>query len=413
MSTIPAPVRQAAAPSPLYLDIARDLGIEVAVPASDVWTWRRLATRQADPQDEAGSLQQVSDRRKGYAKQARYASGRVSEIERLLLHLHGGPCDTDDGWIWFEAVCPFIVEAAEITKRSIYLKALGWAVRYLPRLVEDVGLFELAMLINVYAAKRSEAENDQADLGLPFVRWLPTNQDLRDLLRPTWAHVTGLQLKGWAAIDRPDEETLKKRATDLRRQRRHIQGVRPRETMNRTEFDDAMAAAIGKTRRTIQMWRKAGILDEKLRPYVEKGILDFARMSDPLRDTCRTDTFAKLQPANDDQATAADPITETSHVEIAAANDDTPTPAPTPTAAPLWKAGYQGKHMRMSAMEVKAAVVRHPALVDELQRHLDAIDEAMAKTPAEKHRLVRRNLLQDRNRLAHRERRAREAALAA
>lgn len=398
---VQASARQAAAPSPLFAGISRDLGIEVAVPASDVWSWHRLATRQAVPQDETGSRKEVAARRKGYAKQARYASGRLDEIERLLLHLHRGPCDTDDGWVWFEAACPFIVEKAEITKRSIYIMVLYWAIQYLPRLVEEVGLFRLAVEARAYAEKRSQAERDQADLGLPFVRWLPSNHELRDLLRPTWALVIGLQLKGWAAIDRPDEETLKQRATDLRRQRRHEQGVRPQKTRTREKDLAAMAADMGISLSTL-----------KRRIRVERANQVDRKVSDPLTSTCRTDRFRSPEPSpsptNDDQPTAAAPIDDTSQTVIAAANDDAPTPPPAPTTAPLTETGYTGRNLQMDAWEVKSVVDRHPALVDGLQRHLEAIDEAMVRTPAEKQKVVLRNLLRDRNLLAHRERRARE-----
>ena len=324
----------------------------MSVPLADLRGWRSLANSPSVQQDEDGSLQEVAARRQGYAKQARFATERVNEITRLLLHRHSGPCDTDDGWIWFEAVAPFIIEKAEITKKSIYIEALHWAFRHLPRLVEDVGLFELAMLINVYAEKRSQAARDQVGRGRSYVKWLPFNDDLLDTLRPTWDEITTLQIKGWQVIDRPDDATLMKRATDLRRQKRHAQGVRPQETLIRTQCDDAIATAIGKTRRTIQMWRKGGTLDAKLLCFIQAGVLDFAKMSDPLKDTCRADTFAKLFPANDDQPEMVETIIETIPVEITPANDDTP--------APLTETGYIGRNMQMDASELRYTLNIHP-----------------------------------------------------
>ncbi len=389
-----ANVREAALPSPLFAALGRELGISIPVPVSDVWSWRRLATLPSVQQGEDGSEQQVATIRKGYARKASYATGRIHEITRLLLHRHEGPCQTDDGWVWFEVAAPFIIERAEITKRSIYIEALGWAVRYLPYIVENAGLFRLVALINVYTKKRTKAEDDQADLGLPFFLWLPTNDDLLGLLRPTWDEITTLELRGWRAVDRPDADTLKKRSTERRRQQRHDQGVQPQATRTREKDLAATAAGMGISLSTL-----------KRRMRAERDTQIDRKVSGPLIVPCRADRFRSFepvsQPANDDLPQPPQ-VMDTDSQPVTA-----PEPAPT-----LLDDGYIGRNMSMAAWEVKAAVAKHPNLETDIQVHLDAVDQMMSKTPPEYRKRVTRNLLADRSRLVRRECRDTEAIAA-
>ncbi|XYD07081.1 hypothetical protein R1A27_18165 [Methylobacterium sp. NMS12] len=326
---------------------------------------------------------------------AGYAAGHRSNVEKFILHRHGIPqCDTDDGVLWLEDAIPFVVEEAEIRGYSAIIAGLKWGRTFCPL----VSLNEVAEIVVEAIASRNEATKHYNETGR-HMKWLPKGEDRKAVLLTRWDDVTTAGLKGMACIDPPSDDERRYRKTGQRMQQRRAKGMPAKETMNLMARRKKIADCFGVDVRTVQRWEL-------------KGAIPAARvqsMSPSCRDILQGDTdWTSMLPANDDQVVPEAVVTETITVEIVPANDDTPTPAP--TTAPLTETGFTGRYTSMSPLEVQAALAQHPALQDDLRRHLDAIDEAMVKTPAENHRVVRRNLLKDQNLLAHRERRAREKA---
>ena len=206
--------------------------------------------------------------------------------------------------------------------------------------------------------------------------WLPSMERLKADLRPTWDEVTRLQLRGFASIDPPSEEGRRHRKTQQRQQQRRAKGVQPQASRNLMEQRRRIAECFGVTVRQVQRWELKGVVPPER----------VQTLSPPCRDLVRGDTnWTSLVPANDDAEPEMLPLTET---------------------------GYRGRNMSMKAWEVQAVVDRHPALAEDLEQHLDAIDAIMVKTPPENHGRVRKHLLQDRNRLALRKMRIEAAAVA-
>lgn len=328
-------------------------------------------------------------------KAAGFASGQRSNVEKLLRHRHGAPqCDTDDGVVWLEDAIPFVVEEAEIRGRSAIIAGLKWGRKFCPL----VPLDEVAEIVLEALASRDEATKHYNETGRNM-QWLPKGEDRKLVLLTKWDEVTTAGLKGMASIDPPSDEDRRDRKTKQRMQQRRAKGMPAKETMNLMARRKQIADCFGVSVSTFRRWE-----DKREIPAAREQ-----SMSPSCRDILRGDTdWSSMLPVNDDQVVPEAVVTETSQTTITAANDDTPTPSP--TTAPLTETGFTGRYTSMSPLEVQAAVAQHPALQDDLQRHLDAIDEAMVKTPTENHRVVRRNLLKDRNLLAHRERRAREKA---
>jgi hypothetical protein len=58
--------------------------------------------------------------------------GRASEIQKLIRHRHGGPCDTDDGALYLKAALPHLIRLH--AGPALLGKVLGWAKTWLPGL---------------------------------------------------------------------------------------------------------------------------------------------------------------------------------------------------------------------------------------------------------------------------------------
>lgn len=58
--------------------------------------------------------------------------GRVAEIQKLIRHRHGGPCDSDDGALYLKAALPHLIRLH--AGPALLGKVLGWAKTWLPGL---------------------------------------------------------------------------------------------------------------------------------------------------------------------------------------------------------------------------------------------------------------------------------------
>lgn len=73
-----------------------------------------------------------------------FAGRRINEIGALVMLRHGGPCDTDDGEVWFEAALPHLALKAYLRDRSApMIGSADWADTVTPRLLtKGRGWFE-------------------------------------------------------------------------------------------------------------------------------------------------------------------------------------------------------------------------------------------------------------------------------
>lgn len=323
---------------------------------------------------------------------------RIGALTKILRYLHGGPCQTDDGEVYFDLVAPFLVWASAVERGDPVAYVAKWSNLNVPVFAKEIGSTGIEARVNAMVRQMEDARRDR-------VRWTPDMKTIVSALQLRLETVRAVGLRGFGSINPPSNDDKKasqrERMTKLRRSR----GVKSQGERTKGKCDDAVAVAIGlKGRRMIQVWRKNGVLGEKLRPFIESGVLDFAKVCAPsLEGEYGEHTFAKS-----DLATHGHAEKEVSSVPRAPANDDDPMVTP-----PVTETGYTGRNMQMDASEVRYAISVHPAISDDIKRHLDAIDAAMVKTPEERKLVVRRNLLRDRSRLAHRERRSKEKAMAA
>ena len=63
---------------------------------------------------------------------------RLAEIEALVQHRHGGPCDTDDGEIYVQAALPHIIAIATVPGTPMHrTQAVLWANLWTPRVLDE------------------------------------------------------------------------------------------------------------------------------------------------------------------------------------------------------------------------------------------------------------------------------------
>jgi hypothetical protein len=80
---------------------------------------------------------------------------RLVEIEKLIGHRHGGPCDTDDGEAYLRAALPHILAQDATAGTPMHrTNAILWANRWTPRILDEVTL-DWFNAIEAEFAKRS------------------------------------------------------------------------------------------------------------------------------------------------------------------------------------------------------------------------------------------------------------------
>ncbi|UIN36387.1 hypothetical protein [Methylobacterium oryzae] len=233
-----------------------------------------------------------------------FARGRARDIGRLLWHRHDGPCETDDAELWLATALPFVADAAELIGLSAYAEGLAWARTHCPGYVRRVGMLAVAEAIAEILERRDAAEKDRHETNRTWVRWLPDMSELVAALRPTWVEVTGLGLRGWRCIDRPDEQELKIRATMQKQERRRAEGVRPQSERTKTRDLTALATELGMSLRQVRRWDKAGTLEANVtkRRNVQNPSAPYTPLSSGLKlDIASNDNMASVrEPLDDD-----------------------------------------------------------------------------------------------------------------
>ncbi|KQO94026.1 hypothetical protein ASF33_14740 [Methylobacterium sp. Leaf92] len=219
---------------------------------------------------------------------------RIGALTRLLQHRHRGSCGTDDGEVWFEIVAPFLVQAARIEHRDPLAEVLAWSHRFIPAFTEEIGTEGIASRVSGIFERRDAARSTRSD-------WLPKMPEIVATLRITLKEVRACKLKGYGSINPPTAEDRKLQKKERARQDRIAKGMVPQASRTKTKCDDAVAEAIGlKSRRTIQNWRRAKVLDAKLAPLIDSGVVDFTKLCPPSFGIDGAHTFAKAEPATND-----------------------------------------------------------------------------------------------------------------
>ncbi|MGN8095416.1 hypothetical protein [Methylobacterium sp. 22177] len=224
---------------------------------------------------------------------------RVGALSKIVRHRHEGPCETDDGETYFDLVAPFLVQASAIEGGDPVAYVMGWAQQFVPALVREIGPAGIEARVSAMVRQHEEARRSGA-------RWAPGMKAIVSALRLTLEEVRAVGLRGFGSVNPPSADDVKarkrNRATEVRRER----GMTAQSDRTRTKCDDAIAAAIGlKSRRMIQKWRKDQILDAKLAPFIEAGILDYAKLCPPSSGEHGRHTFANCEPAMNDNAQLA------------------------------------------------------------------------------------------------------------
>lgn len=193
-------------------------------PMFDIWDrYSAKVVGEAEARVQAQNRALEHERQAGRMKRRKLQSPKLrprvalTEIAALIQSRHGGPCDTDDGAIYFQAAIPFLISAAgslEAEERRDRL--FSWAKVLTPRLTEAEA---------IACIEAAEARNERGKLF-----W--TAQDLGDLLRLTVAEREALEItsarpcgmsgKQFAAYQR-------KRKTMREKARRAANGAKPRE----------------------------------------------------------------------------------------------------------------------------------------------------------------------------------------
>ncbi len=233
------------------------------------------------------------------ARYKRYSSRiprqRVGSLTKILKFRHDGSCRTDDAAVWFDVVVPFVIEVAVIEGRDPLPAVLAWASRFLPGFYAETGHVEIERRMNALVREREAARRIKAHT-------LPSLRELADLIRLTFEEVTAIGLKGWTSINPPDADTKRARNRDRMQRVRREQGVRSQASRTKTKDDDALAACIGVSRRTILRWRKAGTVADMIRKGIDTGTIDVTKLCAlSLLGEYMAHTFATRAPAaNDD-----------------------------------------------------------------------------------------------------------------
>lgn len=306
--------------------------------------------------------------------------GHRSGLVRLMVdELGADPAFSDRAWSYVHQVLMVSANVAAVTGSS-WKSTMTWLRSNVPAITDEMG-------VHMKAAFDAYVEEAQVDLarripsGDPNLFTGPMPADIAKELGTTNVQLrrTGANRSGLTSIDAPDRKvTDKKRKADAREKA----GMRKQGDRSDTAVMKDLAGRMGWS--LAKAYRKRD--GQPLDAFVAAHSHDEKEVSALIRTLDGGQIFL-TPPANDDD----EPVVVT---------------------PPITETGYIGRNMQMDASEVRYAISIHPALNDDLKRHLDAIDTAMVKTPAENHRVVRRNLLKDRNLLAHRERRAREKAAA-
>lgn len=327
-------------------------------------------------------------------KAAGYARTKRKGIESLLEHRHGDKCDTDDGELWLEAAIPFVVEIAEIVGHSTILAGLKWGRKFCPLVSLDV----VSEMIKASIARRDDAVAESKRTSR-HLQWLPSSDEILQLLRQTWGEVTGLGLRGFASIDPPSIVDRRVRKTDQRRIQRYENGVKPRSTLLRTKCAEMLALELSVSLSTIKRMRKSegvgGSTDLRIVDCAERDL----KMSSPNVEPIRGDTFG-------------------SSVEIVSISADADVGQPQgdedrdnmTVADTMMQDGYTGRNLKLTAREVEILVGRFPLLQPDMLEHLTAVDVLMSRTTEPYRKRVLRNLLGDRNRAVMRAQRMEKAA---
>lgn len=321
--------------------------------------------------------------------QAAYQSGQDREQfrRRRLGHRSGllklmadelgpDPASSDRAWLYVQKILAVSANVAAVTG-SQWSSTRSWLRTSVPTLTDEMGVHMKA----AFDAYVQEARIDLATRipsGDPNLFTGPTPADIAKELGITHAKLqkAGANRCGLTSIDPPDRKaTDRKRKADAREKA----GMTRQAERNAKADMQALADRLGCGISTLYLKRRKGTLD----------------------------AFVAARSSDDTKVSALIRNLDGGQIGITPANDDEPPPAP------LTETGYTGRHLQMDASEVRYAISIHPAINDDLARHLDAIDAAMSKTPEERKLVVRRNLLKDRSRLAHRERRSKEKAMAA
>jgi hypothetical protein len=145
---------------------------------------------------------------------ARFANLRLASIERLIKGRHGGPCDTDDVEIYFEAAIPYLIDQANYYGRPI--SSLTWAQQWTPALVEDRG--------------RSWFDEVEAEAAMNPT-YLSSDR-LAKLLQVTSDEVRRYGLRTFGSVDRPKKQRKQDRKAkdrEYQRQKRLEAGATPRD----------------------------------------------------------------------------------------------------------------------------------------------------------------------------------------
>lgn len=224
---------------------------------------------------------------------------RVGALSKLVWHRHNGPCETDDGEIYFGLVAPFLVQASAIEGGDPVAYVMGWAQQFVPALVREIGPAGIEARVSAMVRQHGEARRSSS-------HWAPGMKAIVSGLRLTLEEVRAVGLRGFGSIDPPSADDVKARKRDRATEVRREKGMTAQSDRTRTKCDDAIAVAIGlKSRRMIQKWRKDQILDAKLAPFIEAGILDYAKLCPPSSGTYGRHTFANAEPATNDNASLA------------------------------------------------------------------------------------------------------------
>lgn len=220
---------------------------------------------------------------------------RVGALTKILQYRHGGACTTDDGETYFDLVAPFLVEASRIEGGVPVAYVTRWAKLNVPDFVEAIGQAGIDARVSAMVRQMDDTRQTRT-------RWTPGMPTIVSALQLTLEEVRAIGLRGFGSINPPSisdkKASQRERMTKLRRSR----GMKPQEDRTRTKCDKALAAAIGRTLRTIQLWRKAGRLEEMVRQYAETGIIDFAKLCSPSSGEYGAHTSAKFAAATNDNA---------------------------------------------------------------------------------------------------------------
>lgn len=222
---------------------------------------------------------------------------RVGALTKVLRHRHGRVCDTDDAEIYFDLVAPFLVSASAIEKGDPVAYVTGWCNLNIPSFIRQIGPAGIEARVAEMVRLMEHARRTRSN-------WAPDMPTMVSALQLTLEEVRAIGLNGFGSINPPSNDDKKSSQRDRMTKLRRSRGVKSQGERTKGKCDDAVALAIGlKSRRTIQIWRQKKVLGERLRPFIESGILDFAKLCSPsLEGEYGEHTFANSELATNDNA---------------------------------------------------------------------------------------------------------------